>query len=101
MVEMMRAAPGVPMVANAFPSLITMVGAMVVRIRFPGAMAFGPLEEKFFISLLRMMPVPWMTTFAPKDSAIVCVNATISVSYTHLRAHETRHDLVCRLLLEK
>ena len=26
---------------------------------------------------------------------------TVSVSYTHLRAHETRHDLVCRLLLEK
>src|SRR5450756_2382192 len=24
---------------------------------------------------------------------------TIPVSYTHLRAHETRHDLVCRLLL--
>ena len=23
-----------------------------------------------------------------------------SVSYTHLRAHETREDLVCRLLLE-
>src|SRR5450756_2425720 len=23
-----------------------------------------------------------------------------AVSYTHLRAHETRHDLVCRLLLE-
>src|SRR5450759_5857679 len=22
-----------------------------------------------------------------------------AVSYTHLRAHETRHDLVCRLLL--
>src|SRR5450756_1659397 len=22
-----------------------------------------------------------------------------TVSYTHLRAHETRHDLVCRLLL--
>src|SRR5450759_3745875 len=26
---------------------------------------------------------------------------TEPVSYTHLRAHETRHDLVCRLLLEK
>src|SRR5665648_1279053 len=26
---------------------------------------------------------------------------TEAVSYTHLRAHETRHDLVCRLLLEK
>ena len=25
----------------------------------------------------------------------------IAVSYTHLRAHETRHDFVCRLLLEK
>src|SRR5450759_818439 len=24
----------------------------------------------------------------------------VPVSYTHLRAHETRHDLVCRLLLE-
>src|SRR5450756_134156 len=26
---------------------------------------------------------------------------SMPVSYTHLRAHETRHDLVCRLLLEK
>src|SRR5450756_566194 len=25
----------------------------------------------------------------------------VAVSYTHLRAHETRHELVCRLLLEK
>src|SRR5450756_2783159 len=28
-------------------------------------------------------------------------DAELAVSYTHLRAHETRHDLVCRLLLEK
>ena len=28
-------------------------------------------------------------------------NTPNTVSYTHLRAHETRHDLVCRLLLEK
>src|SRR5450756_2584271 len=33
------------------------------------------------------VPAAWKTTKA--------------VSYTHLRAHETRHDLVCRLLLEK
>ena len=26
---------------------------------------------------------------------------SLPVSYTHLRAHETREDLVCRLLLEK
>ena len=29
------------------------------------------------------------------------VNDTYTVSYTHLRAHETVLDLVCRLLLEK
>src|SRR5450759_5220665 len=32
---------------------------------------------------------------------IKAINPNIPVSYTHLRAHETRHDLVCRLLLEK
>ena len=26
---------------------------------------------------------------------------SVTVSYTHLRAHETSQDLVCRLLLEK
>src|SRR5450756_1035337 len=30
-----------------------------------------------------------------------CEASADPVSYTHLRAHETRHDLVCRLLLEK
>src|SRR5450759_5596526 len=34
----------------------------------------------------------------PGASAVTTYRA---VSYTHLRAHETRHDLVCRLLLEK
>src|SRR5450756_247137 len=34
-----------------------------------------------------------------RASVILCGIAP--VSYTHLRAHETRHDLVCRLLLEK
>ena len=29
------------------------------------------------------------------------IQRLLPVSYTHLRAHETRHDLVCRLLLEK
>src|SRR5450759_1131455 len=39
-----------------------------------------------------------------KDGAIELswefVTSQMTVSYTHLRAHETRHDLVCRLLLE-
>eukprot|EP00825_Cyclidium_porcatum_P017972 TRINITY_DN20618_c0_g1_i1.p1 TRINITY_DN20618_c0_g1~~TRINITY_DN20618_c0_g1_i1.p1 ORF type:complete len:227 (+),score=52.05 TRINITY_DN20618_c0_g1_i1:112-792(+) len=34
-------------------------------------------------------------------SVYIYIYTYISVSYTHLRAHETRHDLVCRLLLEK
>ena len=34
-----------------------------------------------------------------KENEIISVQ--IPVSYTHLRAHETVLDLVCRLLLEK
>src|SRR5450756_899183 len=41
---------------------------------------------------------PWHTHVAELFAVRICV---IAVSYTHLRAHETRHDLVCRLLLEK
>src|SRR5450756_671133 len=37
-----------------------------------------------------------------RDAFAAVRNKTVgAVSYTHLRAHETRHDLVCRLLLEK
>ena len=35
------------------------------------------------------------------DATGPIIGASVAVSYTHLRAHETRHDLVCRLLLEK
>ena len=35
------------------------------------------------------------------DSGQVILGLTKPVSYTHLRAHETVSDLVCRLLLEK
>src|SRR5450756_1718108 len=35
------------------------------------------------------------------QSVVVGMGGPTAVSYTHLRAHETRHDLVCRLLLEK
>ena len=36
------------------------------------------------------------TVFKPVDA-----ERTVPVSYTHLRAHETGRNLVCRLLLEK
>ena len=37
----------------------------------------------------------------PVANVSAMVNAAVAVSYTHLRAHETVLDLVCRLLLEK
>ena len=41
--------------------------------------------DRFLARLLAVQPDGWLLT----------------VSYTHLRAHETVLDLVCRLLLEK
>src|SRR5450756_2679557 len=41
--------------------------------------------------------VPMMTPAAGLVSP--SRNESWTVSYTHLRAHETRHDIVCRLLL--
>ena len=35
------------------------------------------------------------------DHAGIATQALVAVSYTHLRAHETLMNLVCRLLLEK
>ena len=35
------------------------------------------------------------------DSEPFAATSSLAVSYTHLRAHETVLDLVCRLLLEK
>ena len=35
------------------------------------------------------------------EKNLIKQSSLLPVSYTHLRAHETRHDLVCRLLLEK
>ena len=38
---------------------------------------------------------------APPPAGASSAAAPAAVSYTHLRAHETVLDLVCRLLLEK
>ena len=37
----------------------------------------------------------------PPVIIVVVVVVVVAVSYTHLRAHETLMNLVCRLLLEK
>ena len=41
------------------------------------------------------------STALPKTTAFRYLYTLRAVSYTHLRAHETVLDLVCRLLLEK
>src|SRR5450756_271790 len=45
---------------------------------------------------------PWWDTYAERDQVraleLLRQLGVGAVSYTHLRAHETRHDLVCRLL---
>ena len=42
--------------------------------------------------------LPVVKRARPAEVVQVCLK---TVSYTHLRAHETEADLVCRLLLEK
>ena len=46
-------------------------------------------------------PVIEEPTDALVRTVAACVCGSDPVSYTHLRAHETVLDLVCRLLLEK
>src|SRR5674476_1667169 len=43
----------------------------------------------------------WQTGFDNVDLEAATERRIIAVSYTHLRAHETGRNLVCRLLLEK
>ena len=50
--------------------------------------------EKFHLLLLFL-------SFACEMSKLSFHKISNPVSYTHLRAHETEADLVCRLLLEK
>eukprot|EP00825_Cyclidium_porcatum_P049817 TRINITY_DN8694_c0_g1_i2.p1 TRINITY_DN8694_c0_g1~~TRINITY_DN8694_c0_g1_i2.p1 ORF type:complete len:197 (+),score=34.31 TRINITY_DN8694_c0_g1_i2:182-772(+) len=61
----------------------------------------NPLIARNIIS--HAIPYPFLTNSIKliKLKPIKIMMDKVTVSYTHLRAHETRHDLVCRLLLEK
>src|SRR5450756_2326136 len=55
---------------------------------------FRSLNDRLYEAM-----VLWFQSCLARDAGELA--AAVAVSYTHLRAHETRHDLVCRLLLEK
>ena len=48
-----------------------------------------------------VIPAMGKLPFSKKDVLINPSGRFVPVSYTHLRAHETGRNLVCRLLLEK
>src|SRR5450756_2875738 len=67
------------------------------------------IEKIEHLAEMQQVPIQWMDRNKLNDlsegrvhqGVIAEVPDKEPVSYTHLRAHETRHDLVCRLLLEK
>src|SRR5450759_4463401 len=57
--------------------------------------------SEYFCRALPVIPV-WLQSngiMSPAGTRTFLSVSVIPVSYTHLRAHETRHQLVCRLLL--
>src|SRR5450756_1216712 len=64
-----------------------------------------PVRGRSLTTLLNVTVTFLLRTLVAPESGVTlrmigAVWSSGPVSYTHLRAHETRHDLVCRLLLE-
>ena len=60
------------------------------------------MDSSWPLLLLKVAPVKVEQSKAKvSDLQEMAINSIRTVSYTHLRAHETVLDLVCRLLLEK
>src|SRR5665213_4469231 len=75
----------------------------VLSTRFRSVRAFSPVDGvaiKSRHSLRRYSP-HWSARVAPQEVRQERPAGWRPVSYTHLRAHETGRNLVCRLLLEK
>ena len=71
--------------------------ATELKVKIP-APADGTFGETNMVVTLSGLEI-YTHKFTIKETPVI--TSITSVSYTHLRAHETRHDLVCRLLLEK
>src|SRR5450756_2506191 len=78
---------------------VTFAYPKVGLVQYPGADLVGEMEVADIgipLNIVKDVATSrvYMTTLEEAE-------ALLPLSYTHLRAHETRHDLVCRLLLEK
>ena len=86
-----------PLLENLHPGLVYTIKANKVG-------DGQALSASFKIEpILRKEPVPKLgdTLVESYNIQVRNIDGSESVSYTHLRAHETVLDLVCRLLLEK
>ena len=69
-------------------------------VRIPGFVL--PLEfDETSIKEFLLVPYFGACIHTPPPPANQVIHGKLAVSYTHLRAHETGRNLVCRLLLEK
>src|SRR5664280_2222826 len=66
----------------------------------PQALWFTSVSDATQMSFMEPMDIPLvMTKWFGWPTGVLSGDRIYSVSYTHLRAHETVLDLVCRLLL--
>src|SRR5450756_3049378 len=81
-------------------------GVVNTQITSKLALSLGAAASIYFDGRLarqtnRTIAIAWDPRVSSEMLAAALGAGFMAVSYTHLRAHETRHDLVCRLLLEK
>src|SRR5450756_253326 len=78
----------------------------IYTLRGPRQVGKTTLLKQWIGRLLARVPDPQAVFYyscdllSDKQELFSLLQQYQAVSYTHLRAHETRHDLVCRLLLE-
>src|SRR5450756_1338037 len=84
---------GIVPVTEPYTNVVLETPAGLIRARTLALINPAGVSKTTFVygSVTGTIPISTAQVAAPMEP----------VSYTHLRAHETRHDIVCRLLLEK
>src|SRR5450759_4524195 len=89
-----------PALLPALPEIVLAVGAMALLMlgAFRGEHTAVAVN---WLAIVLLVAAGVITLWLPGGTLVTFGGSFVvdPVSYTHLRAHETRHDLVCRLLL--